>query len=370
MARVNKECFRIVLWMCFVMNMLVTTIYYLLSGATFVKLIAAAGEANLDPEKLALDRVWRAPLAATALGAMLVFGFNMFSCCVLIKKSANRSGPGFGYGFLVAFCFTLAFFCLLVGLIMDSFQEPLKVLEGQKWNSTLINGTTIGTGIITSWTKYSTELYIGAEVFAFVTCGMLLVFFLVLVIFQGAVSDQLGIGQDMNNPYVPMDVPVAAPAAGAAADGAAAGSLVGAPGGKAPSSSDPQYAQFSSTDYDQNYNQQGYNQYYQPADYQNTTEYQPNEYAYDQEQQQGQGQQGYQGTPYDAAYTAAPGGNTATTTPAYSSPSQPYAAPGYAAPAYAVASDHSAAAAASFYGQQGVYSQPAAASARRNEPQL
>lgn len=28
------------LWMCFVTNMLVTTIYYILSGATFVKLIA------------------------------------------------------------------------------------------------------------------------------------------------------------------------------------------------------------------------------------------------------------------------------------------------------------------------------------------
>lgn len=85
-----------------------------------------------------------------------------------------------------------------------------------------------------------------------------------------------------------------------------------------------------------------------------------------------QQQQGYQPTAYDTAYTAAPGGNTATTTPAYTSPAQPYAAPGqaYAAPAYTVAADHSAAAAASFYGQQGVYSQPAAASARRNEPQL
>ena len=49
------------------------------------------------------------------------------------RKSINRSGPGFGYGFLVAFCFTLAFFCLLVGLILDSFKDVVKnTLEGSE----------------------------------------------------------------------------------------------------------------------------------------------------------------------------------------------------------------------------------------------
>lgn len=46
--------------------------------------------------------------------------------CCHCRKSINRSGPGFGYGFLVAFCFTLAFFCLLVGLIMDSFKNTVE----------------------------------------------------------------------------------------------------------------------------------------------------------------------------------------------------------------------------------------------------
>lgn len=35
----------------------------------------------------------------------------------------NRSGPGFGYGFLVAFCFTLSIFCLLCGLVLQGFQK-------------------------------------------------------------------------------------------------------------------------------------------------------------------------------------------------------------------------------------------------------
>ncbi len=72
--------------------MIVTTIYYLLSGVTFFKLLTASGETALDVESLVMNRVWRAPLAATFLGSLLVFGFNMFSCCILIKYA----GPGAG----------------------------------------------------------------------------------------------------------------------------------------------------------------------------------------------------------------------------------------------------------------------------------
>jgi hypothetical protein len=46
--------------------------------------------------------------------------------CLNCRKSINKSGPGFGYGFIVAFCFTLAFFCLLCGLVLDGFQDVVK----------------------------------------------------------------------------------------------------------------------------------------------------------------------------------------------------------------------------------------------------
>lgn len=46
--------------------------------------------------------------------------------CLNRRKSINKSGPGFGYGFIVAFCFTLAFFCLLCGLVLDGFQDVVK----------------------------------------------------------------------------------------------------------------------------------------------------------------------------------------------------------------------------------------------------
>lgn len=37
------------------------------------------------------------------------------------RKTINKSGPGFGYGFLTAFCFTLSFFVLLVGVVLEGF---------------------------------------------------------------------------------------------------------------------------------------------------------------------------------------------------------------------------------------------------------
>ncbi|EFJ43339.1 hypothetical protein VOLCADRAFT_106917 [Volvox carteri f. nagariensis] len=316
----SKEAFRIIIWMCWVANMIVTTIYYLLSAVTFYKLLNASQQSILNPKLLEIDRIWRAPLAACLLGSLLVFGFNMFSCCILLKKSINRSGPGFGYGFMVAFCFTLAFFCLLVGLTMDGFKQTIRgALEND----------------VTAWGKYSTDLYIGAEVFAFICFAMFILFFLILVIFQGAVSDHLGINTEMNNPYVPMADP--------ATLGLTAGGAVMSSDEKAVSSTDPQYnTQYNPNDY---MNNDQYNQYYSThynqgaGAYQSTTEFNTNEYTYDQEQ-------GYQ-APYDTnGYSTVPTGGHAAgsaATPAYAAP-QP--------PAY---NDHASESAAAFYSQQGAY---------------
>ena len=57
------------------------------------------------------------------------------------RKSINRAGPGFGYGFIVAFCFCLSFFLLLAGLVMDSFRPAVKNLANYDWT---VNGTVTG----------------------------------------------------------------------------------------------------------------------------------------------------------------------------------------------------------------------------------
>ena len=59
------------------------------------------------------------------------------------RKSVNRAGPGFGYGFIVAFCFCLSFFLLLAGLVMDSFRGQVKTLSTYDWT---LNGTNTGDG--------------------------------------------------------------------------------------------------------------------------------------------------------------------------------------------------------------------------------
>lgn len=42
------------------------------------------------------------------------------------RKSIQKGGPGFAYGFVCAMCFTLAFFVLLCGLVLDGFQDTVK----------------------------------------------------------------------------------------------------------------------------------------------------------------------------------------------------------------------------------------------------
>jgi hypothetical protein len=41
------------------------------------------------------------------------------------SKSIEKRGPGLGYGFVSAMCFTLAFFVLLCGLVLDGFRETV-----------------------------------------------------------------------------------------------------------------------------------------------------------------------------------------------------------------------------------------------------
>ena len=43
----------------------------------------------------------------------------------MCRKSINRTGPGFGYGFMVAWAFVMSFFTLLSGLILEGFQSTV-----------------------------------------------------------------------------------------------------------------------------------------------------------------------------------------------------------------------------------------------------
>jgi hypothetical protein len=112
------------------------------------------------------NQIWRAPMAAAALGGLLVLVFNILSCGVLVRCVPNydpteqppraafllphsqptptaphhipppqtpptprsksiekRGGPGMAYGFIMSACFTLSFFVLLCGLVLDGFKE-------------------------------------------------------------------------------------------------------------------------------------------------------------------------------------------------------------------------------------------------------
>lgn len=174
------EAVRIILWMCWVTQWLISSIYVALALITFAKLMQASSEIFVSEGDMLKNKIWRAPLAACLLSALLVVGFDLLSCVMLIKKSINRAGPGFGYGFIVAFCFCLSFFLLLCGLVLDGFKNVVKeVLEKPN---------------VTVWTKYCTDTYMGALVFALLGFCTFFLFGIALVILQAGVSAQLGMG--------------------------------------------------------------------------------------------------------------------------------------------------------------------------------
>ena len=98
----------------------------------------------------------------------------------LRRKSIAKRGAGFGYGFMCAMCFTLAFFTLLCGLVLDGFKDVV--------------ASELEVKLSGSWSKYNTGEYLGATALAYICFVMFMAFFLALVLFQGAVSEQLGIG--------------------------------------------------------------------------------------------------------------------------------------------------------------------------------
>ena len=118
---------------------------------------------------------WRAPIAATVLGPLMVLVFNVMSCVILIRKSINKSGPSFGYGFIMAWCFMMSFYCLQCGLVLGSFSTTA-LSQG--------NG-------VTGWTQYYTQIYQGTTAMNYVCAAFFMCFFVCLVAFQGGISKHL-----------------------------------------------------------------------------------------------------------------------------------------------------------------------------------
>mmetsp|Transcript_16518 Transcript_16518/g.35726 ORF Transcript_16518/g.35726 Transcript_16518/m.35726 type:complete len:230 (-) Transcript_16518:301-990(-) len=173
----KKEWQRVALWSFWALNTLIDIIYMGMSFATSSRLSRHVGESTFG---IASD-AWRAPIAASTLGALMVLVFNIMSCVILIRKSINKSGPGFGYGFIMAWSFVMAFYCLLCGLVLDSFTTNVDFVTDQHE----LNNST-------GWTSYYTQIYNGTIILAYICAGMFTIFFLCLVIFQGGITKTIG----------------------------------------------------------------------------------------------------------------------------------------------------------------------------------
>lgn len=64
------------LWICWTTNFLITSIFYILSFATCANLVKSYKLLNIEIS----NEIWRAPVAASLLGGLLVLLFNIASC--------------------------------------------------------------------------------------------------------------------------------------------------------------------------------------------------------------------------------------------------------------------------------------------------
>ncbi len=113
------------------------------------------------------------------------------------SKSIEKRGPGLGYGFVVAMCFTLAFFVLLCGLVLDGFRDVVTAelevkreyaaaacltLGAAATNTNaltrlILHPTRSSCAVAGSWSKYNTGQYVGTIAFSYICFIMFLAFF-------------------------------------------------------------------------------------------------------------------------------------------------------------------------------------------------
>lgn len=177
------EIHKIISWSFWTANLLVDAVYVIMAWATATNLANASGNLHIATWKdtqstvrsFVSNNIWRAPIAACALGGLMVVLFNLMSCIVLLRKSiAKKAGAGFGYGFVVGWCFVMAFFSLMCGLVMQGF------------TSTVEHQLTADAG----WTPMMTGAFKATYIFGYIVACMFVVFFLVLVAAPSEFVDQ------------------------------------------------------------------------------------------------------------------------------------------------------------------------------------
>lgn len=146
------------------------------------------------------NNIWRAPIAACALGGLMVTLFNVVSCGVLLRRSMVRSAaPGFGYGCMLAATFVLSFLTLLVGLVLEGFRGTVGGELMANGGAGAAGGAAAGSGGGGggAWSDLANGTFAAAYGFSYLVAALFALFFLVLLVFQGAVTRELGIKDAM-----------------------------------------------------------------------------------------------------------------------------------------------------------------------------
>eukprot|EP00884_Botryococcus_braunii_P009028 jgi/Botrbrau1/18126/Bobra.53_1s0005.1 len=126
-------------------------------------------------------------LSATILSVLVLIVFFATSLFILLKKAAFHEGlTGFGFGCLISGSFYLAFFMVLVGLVMNSATGAIKYYERA-----------------TAWTRLDTSVYWATFSFAFILSFLYMLLCIVFFIFKGYFKKQQPAGHHVTHSTKP-----------------------------------------------------------------------------------------------------------------------------------------------------------------------
>jgi hypothetical protein len=202
-------------WLAWTFSALITIGFVVLALITFANLINTKHDLNnynnntnlnITTANILLESdEFDAALAGTFMAAFLCIAVTVVSFLLLAQKSlfssTRGSTPGFAYAFMTSSFLHTAIFLILEGIILVGIRSKVEAVEGVPSATTtttdpdhdLGDGTTTPPPTTTTyWSSTDTAVLITTMVFAFITAGIYIFMFTVMILFRKSVQHSDG----------------------------------------------------------------------------------------------------------------------------------------------------------------------------------
>jgi hypothetical protein len=195
-------------WLAWTFSALITIGFVVLALITFANLIDTKHDLNnnnntnlnITTANILLESdEFDAALAGTFMAAFLCIAVTVTSFLLLAQKSlfssTRGSTPGFAYAFMTSSFLHTAIFLILMGIILVGMRSKVEALEGVPSATTTDRDDDLGDGTTTPppttttyWSSTDTAVFITTMVFSFITAGIYIFMFTVMILFRKSVQ--------------------------------------------------------------------------------------------------------------------------------------------------------------------------------------